>query len=108
MSVRPVARVLQQLRRLGPSDLAGEAPDAELVERFTRHGEEAAFAGLLRRHGPMVLRVCRGVLGDGPDAEDAFQQTFVLLARKAGTLARPEAVAAWLHGTARRLVVRCS
>ena len=79
--------------------------DAELLERFaSRGGEEAemAFAALLARHGPMVLSVCRGLLRDRHDSEDAFQATFLVLARKAGSLRRPDQLAPWLYGVAHR------
>lgn len=70
--------------------------DADLLDRFVRHREEAAFAAIVRRHGPMVFGVCRRRLGAGPDAEDAFQATFLALARDAGKIARREALPGWL------------
>jgi len=79
--------------------------DAQLLERFTnRRGEEAelAFAGVVARHGPMVLGVCRGLLRNTHDAEDAFQATFLVLARKAASLRRPDLVGPWLYGVAHR------
>ena len=82
------------------------AGDAELVVRYATLGEEAAFAALVRRHGPMVLGVCRRVLGNAHDAEDCFQATFLVLARKAGSLKRPEALANWLYGVAFRIATR--
>jgi RNA polymerase sigma factor (sigma-70 family) len=81
----------------------GEGSDCRLLERFTAQGEEAAFALLMKRHGPMVLGVCRRVVGHLQDAEDAFQATFLLLAQKAATIRRKESVASWLHGVAYRL-----
>jgi RNA polymerase sigma factor (sigma-70 family) len=80
----------------------GDAGDGDLLERFAREREEAAFAALVRRHGPMVLGVCRRVLRDAHLAEDAFQATFLVLARKAGSVARPELLGNWLYGVALR------
>ncbi len=83
-------------------------PEAEgdLLARFVSARDHGAFAELLARHGPMVLGLCRRVLGDAHDAEDAFQATFLVLARKAGSIRRPESLASWLHGTAFRLALR--
>jgi DNA-directed RNA polymerase specialized sigma24 family protein len=84
--------VLRHLRALADPQAAG-ASDAALLERFVVHREEAAFAALLSRHGTMVLGVSRRVLGQDQDAEDVFQATFLLLARKAGSIRKPESVA---------------
>jgi RNA polymerase sigma factor (sigma-70 family) len=84
--------------------------DRQLVERFASRcdpGGEAAFAALMQRHGPMVLRVCRGVLRNHADAQDAFQATFLILAQKAGKLWVRDSVGPWLHGVACR-VAACS
>jgi RNA polymerase sigma-70 factor (ECF subfamily) len=78
------------------------AEDGELLERFAVRRDESAFSLLVRRHGPMVLGVCRRVLNDWHQAEDAFQVTFLVLARKAGSLAQPQLLANWLHGVAYR------
>src|SRR5690242_14365051 len=80
-------------------------PDAELVARFVRTRDEAAFAALVERHGPMVLGVCRRVLGDVHAAEDAFQAAFLTLARNARRLRQPAALSAWLYGTAVRMAL---
>lgn len=77
--------------------------DAQLLERFTATGDEAAFETLVRRHGPLVRGACRRVLGDGHDADDVFQAVFLVLARKAGAIRRRGAVSCWLYGVARRL-----
>ncbi len=93
----PLPLLLRDLCRLA----GGEGlPDAELLARFTRDRDESAFAALVGRHGPMVLGVCRRVLGDAGEVEDAFQATFLPLVRKANGLARPDALAGWLHGVA--------
>ena len=83
--------------------LAGHTGDDELLGRFASSREEAAFTTLLERHGPMVLGVCRRLLGHEQDAEDAFQTTFLLLARNAGSVRKGGSIAAWLHGAARRI-----
>jgi DNA-directed RNA polymerase specialized sigma24 family protein len=78
--------VLQHIRRLAGTRRAAQPLDAQLLERFTAQRDEAAFAALVRRHGPMVLNVCRSVLHHEQDTEDAFQVTFLVLARKAATI----------------------
>jgi RNA polymerase sigma factor (sigma-70 family) len=81
-------------------------PDAALLERFVRHRDEAAFAALVARHGPMVLRVCRRAVADAHAADDAFQATFLVLARRATAVRKPAALAAWLHGVAHRVALK--
>jgi RNA polymerase sigma factor (sigma-70 family) len=80
--------------------------DRELLERFVARREEAAFAGLVARHGPLVLATCRRILGDEHAAEDAFQATFLVLARKAASGRWQESVVGWLHEVARRVAAR--
>lgn len=75
--------------------------DGQLLEQFVAQRDETAFAALVRRHGPMVLGVCKRVLGNDSDAEDAFQVTFIVLVRKAGSLISRSTVGDWLHGVAR-------
>jgi RNA polymerase sigma factor (sigma-70 family) len=82
--------------------------DGQLLERFTARGgvgAEAAFAALVERHGPMVLRVCRRILRDEHAAEDAFQATFLVLARKGGSLWVRDSVGPWLHRVTRRVAI---
>jgi RNA polymerase sigma factor (sigma-70 family) len=92
------------LRKIG-APVDAEA-DQALLERFVRQRDEAAFASLVRRHGPMVLAVCRRLLRHSHDADDAFQAVFLLLVRKAGSLRRPEQLGPWLHGVARRVALK--
>src|SRR5262245_55994180 len=80
--------------------------DAQLMERFAAARDEDAFELLTRRHGPMVLSVCRRVLGDAHEAEDAFQATFLVLARKAASAARCRSAGAWLYTVAYRVALR--
>src|SRR6516225_3465206 len=81
---------------------SGGLSDKQLLARFVTTRDEAAFAALVRRHGSMVLGVCRRVLGDFHDAEDAWQATFFVLARKAGSLVVGESLGCWLYGVAYR------
>ena len=97
--------VLRHLNTLFYCGAAGQLGDAELLEQFVAgrdEAAEAAFAALVERHGVMVLGVCRRVLGNRDEAEDAFQATFLVLAKKASAIARREQLASWLHGVARR------
>src|SRR5262249_22686590 len=91
-------RLLGQLRGAAARPL----DDGELLGRFIEGGDEDAFAALLGRQGPMVLGVCRRVLGTPHDAEDAFQATFLVLVRKAGSVRPRQAVGNWPHGVAHR------
>ncbi len=106
------------VRQLGSLFAGGSAAglsDRQLIERFAASRDEAAFAALVARHGPTVLGVCRQFLGNGHDAEDAFQAVFLVLARKAASLRQPELLGNWLYGVAlrttrnarRRLARRC-
>jgi RNA polymerase sigma factor (sigma-70 family) len=103
MNSEPLAEVLRHLRVLACTEGGGEQSDPELLRQFVARGDEGAFATLLGRHGPLVLGVCRQVLGDQQDAEDAFQATFLVLARKASSIRRRESLTAWLHRVALNL-----
>jgi RNA polymerase sigma factor (sigma-70 family) len=96
------AAVLRHLCNLVRAPAADRLPDQELVERFAAERDAGAFEALVRRHGPMVWSVCRQVLGHAEDAEDAFQATFFILARRAESIRKPGSVASWLHGVAQR------
>jgi RNA polymerase sigma factor (sigma-70 family) len=98
--------VLGYLRRLVLAPQPGEATDAALLDRFICDKDERAFTALVERHGPLVLRVCRRVLGDVHDAEDAFQAAFLVLARRAASVHPREGLTAWLHGVARRVALK--
>jgi RNA polymerase sigma factor (sigma-70 family) len=97
---------LRHLHRLASGRPADSGDDAVLLGCFVRHGDEDAFTTLVARHGPMVLGVCRRVLADAHTAEDAFQAVFLVLARRAASVRPPEALAAWLHGVARRVALK--
>lgn len=105
MANGPTTAVLQLLRRIG-ARRARPAPDAQLLARFAADRDEAAFTALVERHGPMILGVCRRILHDPNDAEDAFQATFLVLVKKAGSISRPQLLANWLYGVARRTALR--
>ena len=97
------------LHRLFHLGAVGMMSDAQLLDRFASRRDEAAeaaFEELVIRHGPMVLRVCRGVLHDDHDAEDAFQAVFLVLASRAGSIRRAGSVASWLFGVAHRVATR--
>ncbi len=99
-------RLLQHVRMLVPGSSPGPESDAELLASFTRACDEDAFAALVGRHGPMVLGVCRRLLRDHTAAEDVAQAAFLMLARKARSIRRPETLAVWLHQTARHLALK--
>ncbi len=80
--------------------------DCQLIERFVSNGDEAAFHAILSRHGPMAYRVCRRVLSDEQDAEDAFQATFLILARRAASIRKRASLGCWLHGVAHQVSLR--
>jgi RNA polymerase sigma factor (sigma-70 family) len=105
MASPQIGVVLRHIRAVAGAG-GGEVPDALLLERFLTLREEEAFAALVRRHGPMVFSVCRGVLGHWHDAEDAFQATFLTLAQKASTIRRGQALGSWLHEVAYHLAVK--
>ncbi len=98
MEDRSLSRLLQEVRKTAGDGVG----DAELLSRFAATGDEAAFELLVHRHQRLVFGVCRRILGDHHDAEDAFQAAFLALARKAGGIGKREAVAGWLFRVAYR------
>ena len=97
--------LVRQVRTVFQLGMIGGLTDGQLLERFTTQSGEAAelaFAALVERHGSMVLRVCRAVLGNAPDADDAFQATFLVLVRRAGSLWVRDSLGPWLYKVARR------
>jgi len=103
MATAQLGAVLRHLRRLAADPKAGEPSDGSLLQAFLGQNDQSAFESLLLRHGPMVLRVCRRTLGNTHDAEDAFQATFLVLARQAASIRKRESLASWLHGVAYRM-----
>jgi RNA polymerase sigma factor (sigma-70 family) len=103
MVVNPIT---QMIRRLAEDHRVRHLTDQELLDRFSSDHDEAAFNGLVRRHGPMVLDVCRNVLANEADAEDAFQATFLILAQKAGAIRKQASVGSWLYGVAYRTALK--
>ncbi|WP_422931963.1 sigma-70 family RNA polymerase sigma factor [Singulisphaera sp. PoT] len=108
MTIGPAGGSTQALRDLFSFGTAAGVDDGQLLARYSRSGDEAAFEALVTRHGPMVLATCRAVLGHEQDVEDAFQATFLVLARKAGSVRAGDALGGWLHRVAYRAAVQAS
>jgi RNA polymerase sigma factor (sigma-70 family) len=100
------AIVLRHVQRLFQGESVSGLTEGQLLERFASTRDELAFGAILARHGPMVLGVCRGVLKDPEDVEDAFQATFLVLVKKANALRDSDRLAQWLYGVARRVSLR--
>ncbi len=109
MGERSTGAVLKHLRTLFDHGAIGGLSDGQLLERFVLRRDEAAeaaFAALVERHGPMVLRLCRQVIGDEHEAQDAAQTAFLVLARRADSIRRHDSMASWLYRVARRIATR--
>jgi RNA polymerase sigma factor (sigma-70 family) len=98
--------ILQMISRVALDQRLRQLSDHELLKRFDEGQDERAFNALLLRHGPMVLDVCRGVLVNEADVEDAFQATFLILTRKSASIRKTSSVASWLHGAAYRTALK--
>ncbi len=106
MAIPALPAILENVqRRLRPS-LSAVVTDTQLLERFLHERDQAAFELLMWRHGPMVFGVCRRVLHHTQDAEDAFQATFLTLARKAASIGKRESLSGWLYMVAYRIALR--
>jgi RNA polymerase sigma factor (sigma-70 family) len=109
MTATAASPVMRNLRTLFHLGVVADLTDGQLLERFATRPDataELAFEALVERHGPMVLGVCRGVLGDPHDADDAFQATFLVLARRAGSLWVRDSLGPWLYAVAGRVATR--
>lgn len=106
MAISQISEFLQNLRRAALRRDEAGLTDGQLLDAHVRSREDTAFAALVHRHGPMVWGVCRRVLGNEGDAEDAFQATFLVLIRKAASVVPREQIANWLYGVARQTAVK--
>src|ERR1700704_3284755 len=106
MATNPVNEVIQHLRSTMLLREGDELTDGQLLERCVSRGESGALEALVRRHGPLVWGVCRRVLRNHHDAEDAFQATFLVLVRKAARIVPREMVANWLYGVAHQTALK--
>ena len=106
MATAQLDTVVRHLRRAVLRQDAAGRTDGQLLASFIEQNDEAAFDTLIRRHGPMVFGVCCRIVRNHHDAEDAFQATFLVLARKASSVRPRERVANWLHGVALRTAMR--
>src|SRR5258708_22807159 len=98
--------VLRHLHRVADPRATRDLTDGDLLERFRSQHEEAAFTLLVERHGPMVLGVCRRLLGNAHEAEDAFQAAFLVLVCKATSIRRRDSLGSWLYGVAYRVAAK--
>src|SRR5579871_5392383 len=105
MSTAHTASLLRHIRSLAGGHEVNAPSDRELLQSFAGRRDESAFAELVRRHGPMVLSVCRRILHRSQDAEDAFQATFLVLFRKSATHFWRDNVGGWLHRVATRVAL---
>jgi RNA polymerase sigma factor (sigma-70 family) len=108
MASLQLGAALREIQRLFGDGAVAGLTDAQLVERFATSRDQAAFEALVERHGPMVLSVCRNLLKDPAETEDAFQATFVILVRKAGAIRVDGSLAGWLYRVAYRVALQAN
>ena len=108
MAIETLGAALRQIKGLFANGVAAGLSDAQLLERFLTRGDAGAFEALVGRHGPMVLSVCRAILRDPHDTEDAFQATFLVLVKKGGTIRGRDALGGWLHQVAHRVAIQAN
>ncbi len=101
-----MSKVIDHLRRVAQAGAEAEATDGRLLERFLSRRDQQALAELVQRHAPMVWGVCRRILGNHHDAEDAFQATFLVLVRRAGCVRPRDMVVNWLYGVAHQTALK--
>jgi len=106
MALRRAPAAVHHIRRLVASQSVDGLSDRQLLERYLSRHDDTAFTALVQRYGPLVLRVCRRVLGDWHACEDAVQATFLVLARKATAIRKQQSVSSWLHGVAYRVSLK--
>jgi RNA polymerase sigma factor (sigma-70 family) len=106
MATLQLRTLLRRIEQMSGDARETYGTDGQLLEDFAARADEAAFAVLVARHAPLVMRVCRRVLHHEQDAEDAFQATFLVLARCCGSIRKREALADWLHGVAYRTAMK--
>ena len=106
MAGKQLGAAVRQFQRLFDVGTAIGLTDDQLLARFVSHRDDAAFETLVERHGPMVLSVCRGMLKDPNDAQDAFQATFLVLVRKAGSIRAGVSLGSWLYRVAYNMAIQ--
>jgi len=106
MANMQLTHLVGRLRELVGGRVSGDTSDGQLIDRFVHRRDEAAFEALVRRHGPMVHGVCRRILGDPHDVEDAFQAVFLILVRKASSIGRRDSLGSWLFQVAYHMALR--
>lgn len=106
MATSQMSEVIQHLRRIVLLRDGAGLTDGQLLEDYISHRNEAALAALVQRHSPMVWGVCRRVLWNYHDAEDTFQATFLVLVRRAASIASRELLANWLYGVAHQTALK--